>query len=70
MTGEEENELAQSQVAPYRKVINETPLLISLLYDADLLPEQIRTVRGALSLAAVVVAYQEGVKSGASQCQK
>lgn len=32
----------QSAMAPYRKTINETPALQSLLYDIDLLPEQIR----------------------------
>ena len=51
-------------ITPYRKFINNTPVLLSLLYDADLLPEQIVSVRGARSMAAVVAAYQEGVKAG------
>ena len=29
-------------IAPYRKQVTETPALLSLLYDIDLLPEQIR----------------------------
>lgn len=55
-----EAEYAQKIVQQYRNIISETPLLISLLYDADLLPEQIRTVRGAISMSAVVIAYKEG----------
>ena len=44
----------------YLKQINDTPALISLLYDADMLPEQIISVRGAISVAAVVTAYNAG----------
>jgi hypothetical protein len=47
-------------LSAYRKRINETPILLSLLYDADLLPEQIISVRGAISMAAVVEAYEAG----------
>jgi hypothetical protein len=45
---------------PYMKQINDTPVLISLLYDADMLPEQIVSTRGAISVAAVVEAYNAG----------
>jgi hypothetical protein len=47
----------------YSKQINETPALLSLLYDTDLLPEQTVTMRGALSIAAVVEAYNAGRQS-------
>lgn len=50
-------------LAAYRKRINETPALLSLLYDADLLPEQIASMRGATSMAAVVEAYEAGRQS-------
>jgi hypothetical protein len=34
-------------VQPYRKQINETPALLSILYDIDLMPEQIRLMVNA-----------------------
>jgi len=40
--------------------INATPALLSLLYDANLLPEQIVSERDYKSMAAVVVAYDLG----------
>ena len=40
--GEEIQKEMQSAMQPYRKQINQTPALMSLLYDIDLLPEQIR----------------------------
>lgn len=42
------------------KQINHTPALISLLYDADMMPEQIISIRGAISVAAVVEAFNAG----------
>jgi hypothetical protein len=53
----------EEALAGYRKRINETPALLSLLYDADLLPEQIVSMRGAISMAAVVEAYEAGARS-------
>ncbi len=44
----------------YLAQINDTPALISLLYDADMMPEQIVSVRGAISVAAVVEAFNAG----------
>ncbi len=58
-----EKEAAQELVQKFRKQISETPALISLLYDADMLPEQIVSMRGAVSMAAVCIAYDEGRKS-------
>lgn len=38
---EQQKEMAAAML-PYREQISETPALLSLLYDIDLLPEQIR----------------------------
>lgn len=40
--------------------INETPELISILYDANLLPEQVTTKRDLIHMLAVVRAYDLG----------
>lgn len=56
----EEAAMVDSILFKYRKFINETPEILSLLYDVDLLPEQIVTVRGAISVAAICTAYQLG----------
>ena len=47
---------------PYRGLISGTPALLSLLYDADMLPEQTVTVHGAITVAAVCEAYRAGIK--------
>ncbi len=39
-------------VQPYRQYINDTPELLSLLYDIDLLPEQIMLRVNAIRLVA------------------
>ena len=57
----DEQNRAQEILAPYRNTISETPRLLSLLYDADMLPEQAVTIRGAISTVAVVVAYKDGL---------
>ena len=57
---DDESEDAQKAIASYRGVVDDTPALLSLLYDADLLPEQIISIRGAISLGAVVEAYKMG----------
>jgi len=51
----------------YSERINNTPTLVSLLYDADMLPEQIVSRRGAISVAAVVEAYFAGLRDCAKQ---
>jgi hypothetical protein len=61
MTDEETR--ARAILAPYAATISATPALLSLLYDADMLPEQIITVRGAISVAAVVEAYNAGLQA-------
>lgn len=55
-----DEEAAQRILKGYLKIINDTPALLSLLYDADMLPEQTVTVRGAVSVAAVCEAYRAG----------
>lgn len=63
MSGEVSMESGVEEVlVAYRKRINETPVLLSLLYDVDLLPEQIVSLRGAMSMAAVVEAYEAGLR--------
>ena len=44
---DEEEKAAAMEIQPYRKQVNETPALLSLLYDLDLLPEQIRLMVNA-----------------------
>lgn len=47
-------------VQNYAPIINDTPVLQSLLYDVDLLPEQIMSMREAICMAVVVEAYLAG----------
>ena len=55
-----EAERIEAILSHYRKLINNAPALLSLLYDVDLLPEQITSIRGAKSMAAVVEGYKLG----------
>lgn len=50
---DEEIKAAYDVTQQYRKFINENPALLSLLYDIDLLPEQIRLFVNARRMAAV-----------------
>lgn len=59
---------AQQLVALYRKQISDTPALLSLLYDVNLMPEQISTTRSAISMAAVVEAYSIGYEDAIIEC--
>lgn len=59
-----EPEKAQEIMKDYRPLINSTPVLRSLLYDVDMMPEQTVTVRGAISVAAVCEAFKAGVEAG------
>ena len=60
-------------VAPYLKQIRETPELLSLLYDIDLLPEQIVYRVNAVRMVAVCLVfqkrYQQGVEDAAKACR-
>lgn len=50
---DDEIKAATEATMPYREQINNTPALLSLLYDIDLLPEQIRLYVNAVRMAAV-----------------
>lgn len=52
-------------LAPYRAEISATPFLLSLLYDINLLPEQVETKRSAALMIAICQAYRAGKKAGA-----
>jgi hypothetical protein len=47
----------------YIPLINATPELLSLLYDADMLPEQATRARHAIMIAAVCEAYKAGTQA-------
>lgn len=50
---EEEKVAAQAVTQPFRKIINKSPALTSLLYDLDLLPEQIVLQVNALRMIVI-----------------
>lgn len=47
-------------------IINSTPDLLSLLYDANLLPEQVASHRDVVAMTAIVVGYKMGMDRGRS----
>lgn len=50
---DEEEKGVPDAVQPYRKQVNENPALMSLLYDIDLMPEQIRLYVNVNRMVAV-----------------
>lgn len=58
----EREEGVQEVLARYLGLISTSPDLLSLLYDADMLPEQTVTYRGAVCVAAVCEAYMLGLE--------
>lgn len=54
----EAQRMAQEMSAPYRDQINTTPALLSLLYDIDLLPEQVRLPVNAIRMSAVCECFK------------
>lgn len=56
-TWPEKEEGVAELVDSWRKFIGVRPMLVSFLYDVDMLPEQIVTMRGARSLDAVCCVY-------------
>jgi hypothetical protein len=54
---------------PYLQVINETPDLLSLLYDVNLLPEQCVTVNAAVAVSAICEAYRMGQASASCEIE-
>jgi len=55
----EAQRVAREIVTPYCKQINESPALLSILYDIDLLPEQIRLPVNAIRMAAFCVLFSK-----------
>jgi len=47
-------------LSKYAKFINARPLLMSLLYDIDMLPEQTVTRAGAIRLAGLCEVWKKG----------
>lgn len=60
MDNDETQQVVHGILQPYLQMINETPDLLSLLYDVNLLPEQCRTVNAAVAVSAVCEAYRMG----------
>ncbi|MFZ1301056.1 MAG: hypothetical protein WAQ27_00520 [Candidatus Microsaccharimonas sp.] len=63
--GDNTEELLEEQKAgkitqAYRGFINDRPELLSLLYDIDLLPEQIRLVVNAVRMAGICLVWASG----------
>lgn len=54
----EEENVTELLTQKYRAYISDTPPLLSLLYDIDLLPEQIRLHVNAVRMAAVCELYK------------
>lgn len=50
--------MAQEMSAPYREQINSTPALLSLLYDIDLMPEQLRLPVNAVRMSTVCECFK------------
>jgi hypothetical protein len=65
----ETQQVVQGILQPYLQVINETPDLLSLLYDVNLLPEQCRTVNSAVAVLAVCEAYRMGQASASCEIE-
>lgn len=55
-----EEQKAQKITQAYRGFINDRPELLSLLYDIDLLPEQIRLVVNAVRMAGICLVWAGG----------
>ena len=57
-TSEDEEKAARDATQPYRQFINRNPPLLSLLYDIDLMPEQIVLAVNANRMIAVVELFK------------
>ena len=61
-----EQEAVDYVTATYAELVNETPILQSILYDINLLPEQVKTGRDARFFHAMCLLYlkmKEGARS-------
>lgn len=50
-------------IKPYESYINDTPSLLSLLYEIDMLPEQTVTRTGAIRLAAICELWKRAARA-------
>jgi hypothetical protein len=65
---DEEIKAAQEAVQPYRAQVSGTPALLSILYDIDLLPEQIRLMINAARMIAFCEVFKHRLSpQGAAQ---
>lgn len=55
---EDEQAAAKAATMPYWKQVNETPALLSILYDIDLLPEQVTTIVNARRMIVVCACFK------------
>lgn len=69
MDNSEAPEGLRAIMLPYLQVINSTPDLLWLLYDAALLPEQVTTIQQVVAMAAVVEAYRMGQASASCEIE-
>jgi hypothetical protein len=60
MTSKAEANAVLSIIEAHRSKINETPAILSLLYDLNLLPEQVVTYRDAMLMAGICRAFALG----------
>lgn len=59
----------RSIMQPYLQLINETPDLLSLLYDVNLLPEQCNSINAAVAMSAICEAYRMGQASASCEIE-
>ena len=69
MDNGETQQVVQGILQPYLQTINETPDLLSLLYDVNLLPEQCVSVNAAVAVSAVCEAYRMGQASASCEIE-
>jgi len=65
----ETQQVVHGILQPYLQTINETPDLLSLLYDVNLLPEQCVSVNAAVAVSAVCEAYRMGQASASCEIE-
>ena len=69
MDNGETQQVVKGILQPYLQLINETPDLLSLLYDVNLLPEQCVSVNAAVAVSAVCEAYRMGQASASCEIE-
>jgi hypothetical protein len=67
MTDNSEAKAVSLIIGAHRLIINETPAILSLLYDLNLLPEQVATYRNAMLMAGICKAFSLGHQKAVAQ---